>query len=263
MSMNKLFKCVVLSVAVFLVACTDSGSSDGGGNGGNGGVGTAGSTSRMTIVGDYLYAISGSTVQLLDITAPESPSPWVQVPIDWDIQTLFPYENYLLVGAADGVHVLENSDQSSPYEVGRFEHARAIDPVVAQNGIAYVTIRRDTSRPVDGIEDQMNVIDLANPAQPALLETIAMRAPEGLAVDGEELYVCDGQDGLKVFDLLDPQKPVVSHIIHNVDCRDLIAQDDSLLVIDDRGLSQYDTSSAFPTLLSTIDSFPVVYVVDR
>lgn len=252
---------LTLCLSGFLSACNEGSSSDGGG--GDSLIGTAGSTARMVIVDDYLYAIAGSTVQLFDITAPESPSPWVQVQIDWDIQTLFPYENYLLVGAADGVHIMDNSDPASPQLVGDFQHATAVDPVVAQNGIAYVTLKRDTSQPGVGIANQMNVIDLADPTQPQLLEIIAMQGPAGLSVEGEQLYVCDGQAGLKSFDLSDPVKPEIVHTVHNVDCSDVIARNDLLYVIDDRGLSLYDTLGSFPTLLSTIESEPVVYVIER
>ncbi len=84
----------------FLSACESSGSS----RSGEGAVvtGTGGSTARMTISGDYLYAISGSRVQLFDISTPASPLPYTQVEVEWDIQTLFPHEEHLLVGAASG-----------------------------------------------------------------------------------------------------------------------------------------------------------------
>lgn len=251
---------VVLLSLLLLSACDSDGSSSS-----DGAVltGTGGSTARMTISGDYLYAISGSRVQLFDISTPASPQPYTQVEVDWDIQTLFPYENYLLVGAASGVHILDNTDPAAPQYVGDFTHARALDPVVAQDGYAYVTLRRDPGVQGVDIANQMNVLDITDVTQPRLLETIAMQGPAGLSVEGEQLYVCDGAAGLKTFSLLDPASPEFSQSVPGVDCFDVIAQGQKLFVIDDLGLSQYSTATGVPILLSTIDTEPVVYVTGQ
>ncbi|ASJ76726.1 LVIVD repeat-containing protein [Granulosicoccus antarcticus] len=251
----------VLSASVLSLAGCNSDSSSGSFDGAVTGIG--GSTARMTISGDYLYAISGSSVQLFDITAPEAPAPYTQVQVQWDIQTLFPYENYLLVGAASGLHILDNTDPASPQYVGDFTHARTVDPVVAKDGYAYVTLKRDTSLQTGGdIDNQMNVVDISDVTQPQLVETVSMQAPAGLSVEGSELYVCDGVAGLKTFDLSNPAKPEIANVLQGVDCLDVIAQDQRLYVIDDLGLKQYSTVSGVPVLLSSIDTKPVVYVLD-
>lgn len=246
-------------VCLLLAGCDGDGVSSGSGDVLTG---TGGSTARMTISGDYLYAIAGSNVQLFDISAPESPAPWTKVQIDWDIQTLFPYGDYLLVGAADGIHILDNTDPAAPAYVGDFQHAQAIDPVVAQDDIAYVTLRRDTSNPGPGIANQMNIIDISDVTQPVLLDTLSMQSPEGLSVQGDRLHVCDGVAGLKSFDITDPVKPVVAGVIPEVNCRDVIASGELLYVIEDDGLTQYDISGETPQLKSHIERKPVLYVVN-
>ncbi len=246
--------------ALLLSGCAESGlnASDGSRL-----TGTGGSTARMTISGDYLYAIAGSQVQLFDISTPAAPAPWTQVQLDWDIQTLFPYENYLLVGAADGLHILDNTDPASPQYVGDFQHARTIDPVVAQNDIAYVTLKVDTSQPANGIENQMNIIDISDVTQPVLLDTIPMQGPAGLAVSGTRLHVCDGVAGIKTFDITNPTVPVIDNTVAGVDCSDLIAANNLLYVIDDGGLTQFDTTTGTPLTISAIATEPVVYSVAR
>lgn len=264
MLMNIFVNCRPLAVllsSLFLSACESSGSS----SSGDGAVvtGTGGSTARMTISGDYLYAISGSRVQLFDISTPASPLPYTQVEVEWDIQTLFPYEDHLLVGAASGVHILDNTDPASPQYVGEFTHGRALDPVVAQDGYAYVTLKRDPGIAGTDIANQMNVLDISDVTQPRLLETIAMQGPSGLSVNGEQLYVCDGVAGLKTFSLANPASPEFEQAVPGVNCTDVIAQGQQLFVIDDLGLSQYSTASGMPILLSTIDTEPVVYVTGQ
>ena len=261
--MKRLSLTVVCCLSLALSACNET-SSDSSSSGGDGTViGVGGSTARMTLAGDYLYAIAGSDVQLLDVTSPATPLPWTQVRIDWDIQTLFPYGDYLLVGAADGMHILDNTDPASPEHVGDFQHARAIDPVVAQNDVAYVTLKVDTTQPDNGITNQMNVVDITDVTQPVLLDTISMQGPEGLSVLGDRLYVCDDIAGIKIFDVSAPTQPEIQGSIAGVNCSDVIAYGELLFVISDEGLTQYDVSSGIPVLLSRINTEPVVYVVSR
>ena len=267
--MSKLYKpCAsrALSIAgAWALSFLISGCGEGGAGGTSGDLltGTGGSAARMTIVNNYLYAIAGNRIQLFDIQEPASPAPWTQVTVDWDIETLFPHGDYLLVGAASGVHILDNTDQASPQYVGEFVHATARDPVVAQNNIAYVTLRQDLTRPPPGVDNQMNILDISDVTEPALINTLPMQAPSGLSVRGERLYVCDGVAGLKTFDLGDPANPVVIDVVPGVDCYDVIATDNLLLVISNDGLAQYDLTTGKPLLLSELQSQPVVYIVDR
>lgn len=92
------------------------------------------------------------------------------------------------MGAADGIHILDNTDPASPENVGDFQHATAIDPVVAQNGIAYVTLKRDLTQPGPGIANQMNIVDISDVTQPVLLDTLSMQGPAGLTVQGDRLH---------------------------------------------------------------------------
>lgn len=269
MTMNQFHKhaLIILSVAAALTlsSCSDgSGSDTSSADGGSGQTGTAGSTARMIIDGDYLYAISGRTVQLFDISQPATPVAWNQVDVGLDIQTLFPYENYLLVGAADGIHILDNTDPGSPRDVGDFRHAITRDPVVAQDDIAYATLRRDDTQAGNGIVNQLNVIDISNVEVPELLQIQPLEGPSGLAVRAERLYVCDGSAGLKIFDISIKQEPVFTHVLSEVECSDVIATDDTLHVIGPLAYSQYNTALApRPQLMSSIAREPVIYLVDR
>lgn len=240
----------ILLSALFLGSCGEG--TDGSSGGSRTGVG--GSTARMTIVDDYLYAIAGDNIQLFDISQPATPNPWTKITLDWEIQTLFPYGDYLLIGAADGVRILDNTDPASPQYVADFTHATAIDPVVASDGFAYVTLKSDFTRPNGFVPDQMNVIDITNITDPQLVLNTPMQAPEGLTIAGDKLFVCDGVAGLKVFDISERAKPVFSSSIADVDCNDVIAQNGILYVITDTSFQQYDYSVSPPALLSEVSS---------
>jgi len=141
-NMNILRGTVAALILALLVACSGEGGSSSTAAAG-GGTGIAGSTARMVVVDGFLYAIAENKLQLFTVDTPQVPSPWATVTVDWDIQTLFPCEDYLLVRAADGMHILDNTDVANPMLVGDLTHARTLDPVVANAGYAYVTLKKD------------------------------------------------------------------------------------------------------------------------
>ena len=238
-----------LAAALLLSGCEDTASNGSAANQDS----TQGSRARFALVGDYLYTISGSALQLFDISTPQSPNPWARVELAWDIETLFPYEQYLLVGSETGMHVLENSDPASPQHLYEFAHARSCEPVVAENGTAYITLRADdTCVAEDANANKLEIVDISNIAEPALIRSYAMQAPSGLAIDNATLFVCDSIAGLKVFDVTDPAAIEVLDVHVDVDCFDVITRDGRLFVSVENQLLQYDYSSFPMTQLSAL-----------
>lgn len=243
----------VAALVLLVTGCADGTSSSNSSGSTSGTTGIAGSTARMIIVDDYLYAIAEDQIQLFDISTPSAPAPWNKVTVDWNIQTLFSYENYLLVGAADALHILDNTDPSSPRYITDFRHATAIDPVVAAGGYAYVTLKSDPNSGFQ-VNDQMNVVNLADFTNPSLSNVIPMQGPEGLSVVDQRLFVCDGIAGIKQFSLEDPADPSIVDVVPRVDCNDVIAYNGILYAITDTTLQQYDYSVSPPSLLSIIET---------
>ena len=239
----------LVPVLLVIAGCDGGSSSSGSGDGNSGNTGVGGSTARMTISGDYLYAIAGSEVQLFDISQPQSPNPWAKVRVAWDIETLFPYGDYLLIGAETGMHIMDNRDPASPVYLAEFTHARARDPVVAHEGYAYVTLKSNGF----GGADQLDVIDIRDIYNPRLVRTLPMQGPSGLGVGNNDLYVCDDVAGLKIFDLTDREFPAVADTIRDVNCNDVIASEGILYVITDDSLRQYDYTVNPPALLSVVE----------
>ncbi|MGB0867678.1 MAG: LVIVD repeat-containing protein, partial [Granulosicoccaceae bacterium] len=185
---NKAKSFVLASAALFILTGCETNTSSSNSNGNTDS--TAGSRARMALIGDYLYAISGEDVQLLDISTPASPNFWNRIQLDWDIETLFPYGDYLLVGSETGVHILDNSVPGSPQYLSEFSHARACDPVVAANDIAYVTLNSSRNCWLQTASNQLDVLDLSDMSNPTLIKTYPMQEPTGLAVKDQWLFVC-------------------------------------------------------------------------
>jgi len=229
---------------VLLVACGSGDSASSGSSTGTTGVG--GSTARMTIANGFLYAIAESTVQMFDIRTTSTPQIWANIPVDESIETLFPYAEHILIGAANGVFILDGSNPSSP-EITEFPHATAQDPVVALNGYAYVTLRSD----FNGV-NELNIIDISDIKKPLLIDRVSMQHPSGLSIDGNYLFICDDRAGLKIFDVSDPASVQGLVGLPEVRCDDVIAQDNLLYVINDTQIAQYDYSNLPPTLVSKV-----------
>ena len=256
--MNKFISGVLCLFLIYLLsACEGEGGSTNSSNA-SANDGTAGSRSRFALIDNYLYTISGRDLQLYDIEEPASPNPWVKVSLDWDIETIFPYQNYVLIGSETGVHILDNTTPGSPQYITEFTHGRSCDPVVAENGIGYVTLNSAASCGRSGI-NQLDVLDLTDLTAPKLIKTYPMQAPSGLAIDGQWLFVCDGIAGLKVFDTTDAKKLTVVDKHPQVNCFDVIAKDATLYVSVKDRLIQYNYSS-FPmdqlSELSTVTAAP-------
>jgi hypothetical protein len=177
---------------------------------GGGKVGVGGSMARFTIKDNYLYTLVGNILIVYDITNPSEVIEKRSMNLAenrWgtNIETIFPYKNNLLFGTNTGMLIYDLSNPELPAYSGEFAHVMACDPVVAENDIAYVTLRGGT--PCRGSINQLDILDISNLRNPNLIESYEMISPLGLGIDNNTLFVCDG-DFLKVFNVENPNNIV-------------------------------------------------------
>lgn len=247
----KILLVIVLFVkVVILTGCSDSGGDSSGNSGTAENSGTAGSQSRFAIVDGYLYTIAGSSLRLFDLQDPSQPAQWAIVNVAFGIETVFSYQNHLYLGAIDGVYIYDNTDPEFPEYRSKLIHQRGCDPVVVQGDYAFVTLRG--SGRCGSAGNQLDVIDISDPWKPLLKRTYAMLKPSGLGIDGNRLFVCDGPAGLKVLDSTDPLQLESLETLVDIDCFDVIPNNNILLISDELGLLQYDYTDLPMQLLSEI-----------
>lgn len=217
--------------------------------------GVGGSMASFTIVGNYLYVIDRINMDIFDVSNATTPSYVKEQPIGWEIETIFPYENYLFIGSQTGMFIFDNSDPADPVQISSFSHAQACDPVVVEGATAYITLRDGTT--CQNFTNQLDVVDLSDIMNPSLMKTYPMHNPHGLAVRNDILYICDGDDGLKVYDSKDKYKIDDNQLAHvkNINMFDVISlTPNHLLLIGADGFFQYNSTD--PTdlkLLSQIN----------
>jgi len=203
--------------------------------------GIGGSLARFSIVNDYLYAVDHHTLKSILITDPSNPKLISNIPGGFDIETIYPFKDKLFVGSMTGLYIFDLTNPASPAMKGTFSHARACDPVVADDNYAYVTLKEGTS--CGPAEDELLVLNVANVSAPTLLKKYSMQNPSGLAKDGSTLFICDGTGGLKVFDATDALNISLKKQIKGIEPRDVIAWKNNALVIAKEGLFQFDYSN--------------------
>ncbi|MEY4885399.1 MAG: hypothetical protein RL151_708 [Bacteroidota bacterium] len=184
--------------------------------------GIGGSMARFGLKDDRLYTISWSDMKVFNTSVPSLPFYVKTVNFSQgDIETIFPYKDRLFIGSQTGMFIYDITDLDNPKKLGQFTHARACDPVVADDTHAYVTLRSNNR--CAGFLNQLDVLDINNLSSPKLLKTYTFTEPAGLGKDGNLLFICDGKDGLKILDASKPTdiKPVKT--ITGMEAFDVIA----------------------------------------
>jgi len=205
--------------------------------------GVGGSMARFSIAKDYLYTLDDFRLRVFNIDD-EMPELENTVTVEWGIETLFPYKDYLFIGANAGMFIMDNSIPTSPTLLSEFRHARSCDPVFVTDDVAYVTLRGGTL--CQGFENQLDVIDVSEIENPSLIRSYPMQNPHGLSVTDETLFLCEGEFGLKVYSVEDNLTISANLLdqIAGIHSYDVIALNNGnhLIVVGEDGIYQYNAS---------------------
>lgn len=213
--------------------------------------GTGGSEAVMTLVGNYIYAIPEQhTLGVVDVSDPMHPKQVQTNAGGYDLETIFPIQDKLLVGSKEGVYVYSISNAAQPVQVGEFTHGTACDPVIANSTYAYVTLRSGTY--CGGSANELDVLDAQDISNTTMVGSYPMTSPSGLCLDGGLLFVCDSTV-VRVFDASNPAQLKALSTVSILSPEDVIAGNNLLLVVAADGLHEYDYSN--PGDLRNLGSF--------
>lgn len=205
-------------------------------------VGIGGSMARFTITGKSLYAIDADYLAIVDVSSPSAPVEKNEIQLGWQPETLFPYNNSLFVGTRAGMYIYDVSTPNAPSLLSVYEHIQSCDPVVVEGNYAYVTLY--TGGICHYETNELQVIDISNLKAPVLVKTYPMTNPHGLGIDNGTLFICDGDDGLKVYDAHDVNAIQTNQLAqyNNINALDIIPYQNIATMIGSDGLYQYDYS---------------------
>lgn len=212
--------------------------------------GKAGSLARFAIVGDYLYALDNTDIVCYDISQGNNPVFKNRIKVNFDIETIYPYNDKLFIGSQTGMYAYSLADPANPVQLSVVTHVRSCDPVAVQGNYAYVTLRSGT---VCGGSNLMNVYNVTNLSSPVLVKTINMNSPNGLGINNNALYVTNPA-GIKIFNISQPDNPIAVSDIPEPSATDVIPYYNTLLVQLSKGTALYDISTPLtPTFISRIN----------
>lgn len=204
-------------------------------------VGTGGSMARFALVNHYLYTVGDVDLSVFNISNSKQPVFSNKIQVDWHVETIYPFENKLFVGSNNGMYMYDiNSSPENPAKIGEFAHVRSCDPVIADDKYAYVTLHSGTT--CLGYNNELDIVKLNNLSNAELVKIYNLTSPLGLSKDGNLLFICDGTDGLKIFNALDVQNLQLIKQFQGMETYDVIAENKVAIVVAKDGLYQYDYS---------------------
>ena len=214
--------------------------------------GQGGSLARFTIVDNYLYVVDNQSLKTFNIANKNNTVAGPVVQIEQGIETIFPYQNKLFIGARNGMHIFDISQPGTPGKISTYRHITSCDPVVVNGNTAYVTLRSGNT--CGGGINVLDVIDISDPGSPDLLQSYDMTGPYGLGIADTLLFVTEGELGMKVYDASDPHQLVTLDTAVDVQGFDVIAvkEQNLIMVIGNDGFAQYDYSDPFDLKLLSI-----------
>lgn len=201
--------------------------------------GIAGSTARFGQQQQRLYTVSHDDLKVFNVTVPDAPVYVKEIALNrGDIETIFPYQQNLFIGAQTGMYIYNASNPDNPQPLGQFVHTRSCDPVIADGDYAFVTLRGWGL--CGGANNQLDVINIKNLLSPQLIKSYPLTGPRGLSKDGNILLICDDRDGLKIFDANNVSAITPVKTIGGFDAVDVIAYQGIAIVVATDGIYLVD-----------------------
>lgn len=203
--------------------------------------GAGGSMARFTLAKERLYTVGLTDLTVFNIANAQDPVQTAHNEIGRSIETIYPFKDNLFIGSQSGMFVYNIINPDHPVQTGQFSHVQSCDPVIADDKFAYVTLRSGTA--CQGFNNQLEILLINNVVNPSLLKVYPMTNPHGLSKDGNTLFICDGADGLKIYNATNLSSLSLIKHIEGIETYDVIAYNSIALVVARDGLYQYDYSN--------------------
>jgi hypothetical protein len=204
-------------------------------------IGKGGSLARFTIVGNYLYIADQSTIEVYDISSPKETAKKSSVFVGFNVETIFPYKDKLFIGSSEGMYIYSLQTPEQPQKLGEARHVRSCDPVVANDSIAYVTLRGGS--PCGATTDGLYTYNISTITAPVQRSLLPLSTPYGLGLKDSVAFVCRGSNGLTAINVKKAESPKEMYTVKDGNYLDVIPYDNLLICYVSTGLLLYDISN--------------------
>lgn len=228
-------------VAFVLFACNSDNADNSVNSDSASGDGQGGSLATFALKGDYLYVVDSQDLTVFNVKETVNPVKINSVYIGFEIETLFPFNNFLFIGSQDAMYIYDLSNPEFPEQLSRSSHFRSCDPVVANERYAYVTLH--TNSRCFGSVNELLTYDIQEITNPKLLNKRELSEPKGLSTYGNNyLLVCD--DSVKIFDVTNPESSKFVKEIPTQGALDIIIRNNHAFIIAENSIEQYSLNKA-------------------
>ena len=216
-------------------------------SGGVGGVagstyGVGGSMARFGLYMDFLYIVNQNSLLTFKLKSNSEVTLLDTKPQGWNVETIFITDNHLFLGTQSGLIVQSLEVPERPTQIGSFTHVTSCDPVVIKGDLAFVTLKGGTTCR-GGTLNQLDVVKMSDGySKFTLLKSYQMYGPQGLGIDDDLLFICDGDAGLKIYNAADPLT-ITDHLVASfpsINAYDVIPMNNYLFMIGEKGFLLYD-----------------------
>lgn len=223
------------------------------------GEGSVGSVNRIAKQFGHVYAISNSKIHVF---ADNSSGLELVNSNGWSwgsqMETIYAEDENLFIGSRNSVSIYDISNPEDPNYVSEFWHATSCDPVLPKDNVAYTTLRTGDFSNCPGDENSLITLDITTISNPFSVDEQVMVSPYGMSIINDQLYVGEGENGMKIFDISDPFQPNLVKFDESVAAYDIISHptiNDLILTAGPNGIEQYEMNEqTFDlTLISSID----------
>jgi len=223
---------------------SNSGITGSSGTGGGSTYGVGGSMARFGLYKDFLYIVNQNSLLTFKLNSNSEVTLLNTSYVNWNVETIFITDNHLFLGTQSGLIVQSLEVPERPSQKGTFSHMTACDPVVIKGDLAFITLKGGTT--CRGTLNQLDVVQMSNSySKFTLLKSYPMYGPQGLGIDDDLLFICDGDAGLKIYNSANPLT-ITDHLIAifpSINAYDVIPMNDYLFMIGEKGFMLYDYSN--------------------
>ncbi|MGL1885080.1 MAG: hypothetical protein OCD76_01100 [Reichenbachiella sp.] len=216
----------------------------------NSGVSTSGSIAKFYIEQDHLFVIEEGSLSVFDISNTTSVSRLSKTFVNREVETISKLGDVLFLGTTTGVLFYDVTDAGSPKSISTYDHITGCDPVVSDGQYAYTTLR--SGRNCGGGGNFLDIIDISDLRYPKLISSIQLVSPYGLAIVGDNLFVGEGREGMRWFDVSDKQNVKEIGRYADIKAIDFIPNGEELIVSTSESLLQMAYSDNDLRLISEI-----------
>lgn len=221
--------------------------------------GQSGTVNRVAVNDDQMYLINKSNLIVLEDNG-SSIDLLSNERIAWGntLETIFVHEDALFLGTTASMEIWDVETPTSPRQLDRYDHTTSCDPVYPKGDVAYVTLRTGDERLCPGDVNALVTLNIEDFTNVRVTNELQMISPFGMTSKDDVLYVGEGENGLKMFDITNAEQPSLIKFDQGIEAYDIITHPtntNQVLIAGPDGLGQYFINDALDFQLESTIQF--------